>query len=113
VERLYYPVVPKGVLTRVVEDAKELGLSMPAWVADAGTTVIDDVVASTLDVAAYALVKQCAMATHASQVDNDDVVGMKQELFTLLFGIEYYQRAWSRHATTGDATDLFGGMQWD
>jgi hypothetical protein len=50
------------------------------------------------------------MATHASQIDNGDLVGMKQELFTLLFGTEYYQRAWSRREGSGDATDLFGGM---
>jgi len=110
VERLYYPVVPRGVITTFVEGAKQLGLSMPAWVLEAGTNVPDDDVASTLDVTAYALLKQQAMATHVSQVDNGDLVGMKQELFTLLFGTEYYQRAWSRHATTGDATDLFGGM---
>jgi hypothetical protein len=35
---------------------------------------------------------------------------MKQELFTLLFGIEYYQRAWSHYEAGGDTTDLFGGM---
>lgn len=109
-QRLYYPVVPRGVITTFVASAKALGLAMPAWVLEAGTNVPDDVVASTLDVNAYALLKQRAMATHASQVDNGDLVGMKQELFTLLFGTEYYQRAWSRHATTGDATDLFGGM---
>ena len=109
-ERLYYPVVPKGVITKVVDGAKDLGLTMPTWVLEAGTNVPDELVATTMDVSEYAALKQEAMATHASQVDNGDLVGMKQELFTLLFGIEYYQRAWSRHDVSGDATDLFGGM---
>jgi hypothetical protein len=43
-------------------------------------------------------------------VDNADLVTMDEELFTLLFGIEYYQRAWSRDVTSGDETDLFGGL---
>jgi LmbE family N-acetylglucosaminyl deacetylase len=109
-ERLYYPVVPKSIITNVVEGAKDLGLTMPTWVMDAGTNVPDELVATSMDVSEYAALKQKAMATHASQVDNGDLVGMKQELFTLLFGIEYYQRAWSRHDVSGDATDLFGGM---
>jgi len=28
----------------------------------------------------------------------------------MLFGTEYYHRAWSRIPTIEDATDLFGGM---
>jgi hypothetical protein len=35
---------------------------------------------------------------------------MSDELFTMLFGIEYYQRAWSRDVTAKDKTDLFGGL---
>jgi LmbE family N-acetylglucosaminyl deacetylase len=110
VERLYYPVVPEGVIKRFVAGASELGLSMPAWVVEAGTNVPDDVVATALDVGAYATLKQEAMATHISQVDNGDLVRMNQDLFTLLFGIEYYQRAWSRSVTGSDSDDLFGGM---
>jgi len=110
VERLYYPVVPRGVITKFVAGAKDLDLSMPAWVLDAGTNIPDELVATTMDVSAYAKLKQEAMAAHASQVDNGDLVRMNEELFTLLFGTEYYQRAWSRHAATGDGADLFGGL---
>jgi LmbE family N-acetylglucosaminyl deacetylase len=110
VERLYYPVVPRGVITRFVAGAKDLDLSMPAWVLDAGTNIPDELVATTMDVGAYARLKQEAMATHASQTDNADLVRMNEELFTLLFGTEYYQRAWSRHEATADGADLFGGL---
>ncbi|HUY17049.1 MAG TPA: PIG-L family deacetylase [Acidimicrobiales bacterium] len=110
VQRLYYPVVPRGVITAFVAGAKELELSMPAWVLDAGTNVPDELVATTMDVRAYARLKQEAMATHASQIDNGDLVRMNEELFTLLFGTEYYQRAWSRFEATDDDADLFGGL---
>jgi LmbE family N-acetylglucosaminyl deacetylase len=109
-QRLYYPVVPRGVITQFVRDTSDRGLSMPAWVLDAGTNVSDELVATMMDVRAYAKRKQEAMATHASQVDNDDLVGMNEELFTMLFGTEYYQRAWSRREAHGDSSDFFGGM---
>lgn len=110
VERLYYSVVPEDVMTTLVEGATSLGLSMPAWVLDAGTHVPDALVATTLDASAYVRVKHDAMAAHASQIDNEDLVEMNDELFALLFSTEYYQRAWSRHEASGDVTDLFGGL---
>ncbi len=111
-QRLYYPVVPTRVLTEFVAGATALGVFLPAWVLDAGLHVPDDLVASTMDVRAYAARKQAAMATHASQVDNGDLVRMNEGLFEQLFGTEYYQRAWSRSPARGDETDLFGGIEW-
>ena len=108
--RLYYPVAPKGVLEEFVAGARATGVFLPAWILDASHTVSDDVVATTMDVRSFAARKHRAIATHASQVDNADLVTMDEELFTLLFGIEYYQRAWSRDVTSGDETDLFGGL---
>jgi LmbE family N-acetylglucosaminyl deacetylase len=109
-QRLYYPVVPASVLATFVEGAKALDVFLPAWVLEAGQHVSDDLVTSMMDVRAYAKRKQLAMATHASQVDNGDLVRMHEDLFELLFGTEYYQRAWSRHDASGDDTDLFGGL---
>ena len=108
--RLYYPVAPKGVLETFVEGARAKGVFLPAWILDAGHTVSDDSVSTTMDVRDVAARKHRAIATHASQVDNADLVTMDEELFTLLFGVEYYQRAWSRDVTSGDETDLFGGL---
>jgi LmbE family N-acetylglucosaminyl deacetylase len=110
VERLYYSVVPAGIMTSLVAQAKEQGLSMPAWVLDASVFVSDDVVATTLDARDYVAVKHDAMAAHATQEDNEDLVEMNEELFSLLFSTEYYQRAWSRHDAHGDETDLMGGL---
>jgi LmbE family N-acetylglucosaminyl deacetylase len=110
VERLYYSVVPAGIMTSLVEQAKAQGLSMPAWVLDASVFVNDDVVATTLDARDYVVVKHDAMAAHPTQKDNEDLVEMNQQLFSLLFSTEFYQRAWSRHDTHGDETDLMGGL---
>lgn len=113
VERLYYPVVPREILSEFVEGAKEFGVFLPAWVLEAGTHVDADSVATTMRVGRYAGVKQRAMATHVSQVDNGDLVKMPEELFALLFGTEYFQRAWSRGALVAgvDAHDLLGGIR--
>ncbi len=107
--RLYYPVVPASVLQEFIAGAKAKDVFLPAWVLSAGV-VPDELVATTMDVRAFAKRKQLAIATHASQVDNAELVTMSDELFTMLFGIEYYQRAWSRDVTTDDKTDLFGGL---
>jgi LmbE family N-acetylglucosaminyl deacetylase len=58
----------------------------------------------------YVGVKQEALRTHASQTDNADLVTMEPDVFALMFGTEWFQRAWSRGAASGDATDLFGGL---
>ena len=109
-QRLYYPVVPRGVWTTFTSGATAQGLSLPAWILDATPATPDESVATVMDVTAYVSQKQRAIAAHASQVDNVDLVTMDPELFTLLFGIEYYQRAWSRYEACGDETDLFGGL---
>ncbi|MFI5036109.1 MAG: PIG-L family deacetylase [Acidimicrobiales bacterium] len=109
VERLYYPVAPTRVLERFIPLARERGVYTPVWVTR-GVGVDDGAITTTMDVAQYAGLKQRAIATHASQVDNADLVTMDEELFSLLFGVEYYQRAWSRSPATGDEHDLFGGL---
>ncbi|MBW4077922.1 MAG: GlcNAc-PI de-N-acetylase [Acidobacteria bacterium] len=109
-QRLYYPVVPRGVLADFKAGANAQGLSLPAWILDAVPDTPDELVATVMDVTSFATQKQEAIAAHASQIDNLDLVTMDQKLFTLLFGIEYYQRAWSRHNAKQDDTDLFGGL---
>ena len=109
-QRLYYPVVPRGVLEKFTRDAKVQGVYLPAWIIDATPDTPDELVACVMDVTEYATRKQEAIALHGSQIDNGDLVTMSTELFTLLFGTEYYQRAWSRSPVEGDHTDLFGGM---
>jgi LmbE family N-acetylglucosaminyl deacetylase len=110
VERLYYSVVPTGVMSSVVSDAAARGLSMPAWVLDAGSRIDPALVTTTLDVSDLVALKREAMAAHATQIDNKDLIEMDDEVFARLFRTEWYQRAWSRHETGGDETDLVGGL---
>jgi LmbE family N-acetylglucosaminyl deacetylase len=109
-ERLYYPVVPRSVLEKFVPQAQEMSVYLPAWVLEAGAGTADELVTTTIDVVDFASLKQEAIRTHRSQTDNDDLVTMEAELFALMFGTEYYERAWSRGAATGDDTDIFGGL---
>jgi len=111
VERLYYPVVPESVLRRFVPEAQAMDVFLPQWVLEAKYGVADESVATTIDVTRLASQKQACIAAHASQIDNADLVSMDPALFTLLFGTEYYQRAWSRHDAVGDEHDLFGGLR--
>ncbi len=109
-QRLYYPVVPQRVLTKFTRDAKEQGVYLPAWILDAAPATPDELVACVMDVTTYAKEKQEAIAAHASQVDNGDLVTMAPGLFAMLFGTEYYQLGWSRRPVLGDEHDLFGGL---
>lgn len=110
-QRLYYPIVPQSILTTFVPDAQALEVFLPAWVLDAGIGSPDELVTTTMDVRAFAEGKREAIATHASQIDNGDFITLDEELFLVLFGTEYYHRAWSRHDALGDETDLFGGLE--
>jgi len=109
-QRLYYPVVPRGVLAEFKSGAETQGVTLPAWILDAVPDIADESVSTVMDVRDYAGQKQSAIAAHASQIDNLDLVTMDPQLFTLLFGTEYYQRAWWRHDSHGDEADLFGGL---
>jgi LmbE family N-acetylglucosaminyl deacetylase len=102
--RLYYPVMPRSVIREFVPRARAAQVFLPAWITEADAGTPDELVATTLDARAYTGVKK------AAQLDNADLLTMDPELFTLMFGTEHYQRAWSRGAASGDGTDLFGGL---
>jgi LmbE family N-acetylglucosaminyl deacetylase len=110
-QRLFYPVVPRSVLGSFVTRAREQRIFLPAWVQNAVADIPDDSVATVMDVSRFAGLKQRAIATHASQSDNADLVSMDSELFALLFGTEYYQLGWRRdNSSLACAEDLFGGL---
>ncbi len=112
-QRIYYPVMPQRIMQEFLPAAKAKGLELPEWILRAVTDTPDDFVDTTMDVRKFAKVKQQAILTHASQIDNGDIANMDEELFMLLLGTEYYHRAWTRVPTVDDATDLFGGLPVD
>ena len=110
VQRLFYPVIPNSILPAFIDRARDLAIHLPAWVTEAGTHVGDEDVACAMKVSHFAARKQAAMALHASQVDNGDLVHMNGELFEMLFGTEYYQLGWQRESGATTFTDLFEGL---
>ncbi len=110
-QRLFYPVTPRSVLAEFMPKARAAQLSLPAWVEEAVADIPDDSVHVVMDVSRFSERKQRAIALHASQTDNADLVTMDPELFELLFGTEYYQLAWRRNeAAVACSADLFGGL---
>lgn len=110
-QRLFYPVIPRGVLGTFLARARARGVFLPAWVENAVADIPDDAVDCVMDVARFSALKQEAIATHASQVDNADLVTMEPEMFNLLLGTEYYQVGWQRDgASLACVDDLFGGL---
>jgi LmbE family N-acetylglucosaminyl deacetylase len=110
-QRLFYPVVPRSVLGSFVTQARAQGVFLPAWVENAAVDFPDEAVTSVMDVSRFSARKQRAIATHASQTDNADLVTMDEDLFALIFGTEYYQLGWRRdESSLACVEDLFGGL---
>jgi len=110
VERLYYPVMPSDLMAEFVIRATSEQVSLPTWVTDASVDIDRSLISTVMDVSRFSRLKQQAIATHASQTDNADLVTMNPELFAMLFGTEFYQRAFTKSPTAADGTDLFGGL---
>ncbi len=110
VERLYYPVMPSDLMADFVARATAQRVSLPKWVTDASVDIDRSLVSTVMDVSRFSSLKQRAIATHASQTDNADLVTMDPTLFAMLFGTEFYQRAFSKTPTSADSVDLFGGL---
>ncbi len=109
--RLFYPVVPRGVLDEFISRARDSGVYLPPWILEAVAETPDEAVAAVIDVAAVAPIKHRAIAAHASQLDNADLVAMDEEAFALLFGREYYQLGWERSPSSlACDDDLFKGL---
>jgi N-acetyl-1-D-myo-inositol-2-amino-2-deoxy-alpha-D-glucopyranoside deacetylase len=96
VRQLWYPVTPTRALDIFRPAARDAGVRLPAWVHDAGAGVSDAEVDFTPDTVPFAAAKHAALAAHASQIDNADLLTMPADLFTLLLGQEYYQCAMTR-----------------
>jgi len=110
-QRLFYPVTPRSVLSAFMPQARAANLNLPAWVEHAVADIADESVAVVMDVSRFSGRKQAAIALHASQIDNNDLVTMDPSMFELLFGTEYYQLAWRRdESKAAGSADLFGGL---
>ena len=111
VEKCYFPAVPASMLQGFLDLAVGAGMVLPEWLEDPDWGTPDELVATEVDCAAWVRVKHAALAAHASQVDNADLVGMPEEVFDLVFGTERYVRALDTTGTPLPERDLFEGVR--
>jgi LmbE family N-acetylglucosaminyl deacetylase len=69
----------------------------------------DDRVQTIIDCGDVVRLKHQALAAHASQVDNADLVGMEDDLFDAVFSVEMFVRGFDVTDAPLPETDLFVG----
>jgi LmbE family N-acetylglucosaminyl deacetylase len=111
VEKLYFPAVPASMLHGFLDLAVGAGMTLPEWLEAPDWGTPDELVATEVDCAPWVRVKHAALAAHASQVDNADLVGMPEEVFDVVFGTERYVRAFDATSTPLPERDLFEGIR--
>ena len=110
VERVHYHAIPESMLDAFLELATGAGMELPEWLEEPDWGTPDELVQTEIDCMPWVRVKHAALAAHASQVDNADLVGMPDEVFDIVFGTERYVRALDRTGTPLPETDLFQGI---
>jgi len=111
VEKVYFPAIPETLLKGFLDLARDGGLVLPEWLEDPDWGAPDDLVATEVDCTAWVRAKHAALAAHASQVDNADLVGLPDELFDAVFGVERFIRGLDRTGTALPEHDLFEGVR--
>jgi LmbE family N-acetylglucosaminyl deacetylase len=112
VTRLYTVAVASSTLAAFIELASASGMDLPDWIGQGlivGTP--DELVQTTVDCSEVVDVKHRALAAHATQVDNADLVAMDDELFGAIFGTESFVRHLDRTGSPLPETDLFQGIE--
>jgi LmbE family N-acetylglucosaminyl deacetylase len=71
----------------------------------------DELITTTIDVAAYASTKLESLAAHGSQADNIFFLQMGPELYARFFGVESFVRAEDRTDAPVPESDLFAGIR--
>ena len=110
VEKVYFVAMPKTAIEGFLVLAKESGMELPEWLDGElifGTE--DDLVQTVVDCSDVVRLKHQALAAHASQVDNADLVGMDDELFDAVFSVEMFVRGFDTTGSPLPETDLFAG----
>ena len=111
VQKVYFPAIPESLLEGFLKLAVDAGMTLPEWLEgtpDWGTP--DELVATEVDCTPWVRVKHDALAAHASQVDNVDLVTMPDDVFEAVFGVERFVRALDRTGTPLPERDLFEGV---
>jgi LmbE family N-acetylglucosaminyl deacetylase len=110
VERVYFPAVPASMLAGFLDLATAAGMELPEWLEEPDWGTPDELVRTEVDCTPWVRTKHAALAAHASQVDNADLVGMPDEVFDVVFGTERYVRGLDRTGSSLPESDLFQGI---
>ena len=110
VARVYFPAIPESMLAGFLDLAREAGMELPEWLEAPDWGTPDELVQTEVDCTPWVRLKHAALAAHASQVDNADLVGMPEEVFDIVFGTERYVRGLDRTGSPLPETDLFQGI---
>jgi LmbE family N-acetylglucosaminyl deacetylase len=110
VDKVYFPAVPASMLEGFLDLAVGAGMTLPEWLEAPDWGAPDELVRTEVDCTPWVRVKHAALAAHATQVDNADLVNMPAEVFDLVFGTERYVRAHDATGTALPEVDLFAGI---
>ena len=115
--KLYYTAFAKSAFKDALRAAKAAGLSaeqLPAFDFDPENPpfgVEDDVITTTVDVAADIAAKLAALRAHASQADNGFLLDLPQAVGAAVMGREHFIRALDKTGAPVPETDLFAGLR--
>jgi LmbE family N-acetylglucosaminyl deacetylase len=110
VRKVYFPAVPASLLDGFLKLAVDAGMVLPEWLEAPDWGTPDELVQTEVDCAPWVRRKHAALAAHASQVDNADLVGMPDDVFEVVFGTERYVRGLDRTGSPLPEVDLFEGI---
>jgi len=111
VRKVYYPAIPESLLAGFLDLARASGMELPEWLEAPDWGSPDELVATEVDCTEWVRLKHAALAAHGTQVDNADLVGMPDELFDAVFGVERFIRGLDRTGTALPEGDLFEGVR--
>jgi LmbE family N-acetylglucosaminyl deacetylase len=111
VQKAYYPAIPESMLQAFLALAVDAGLVLPEWLEAPDWGTADALVRTEVDCTPWVRRKHDALAAHASQLDNADLVGLPDDLFEVVFGTERFVRALDRTGTPLPEVDLFEGVR--
>ena len=112
VKRLYTVALAKTSLAAFVALAADSGMDLPDWIGQeliAGTD--DELVQTVIDCSEVVGLKHRALAAHATQTDNADLVAMDDELFDVIFGTETFVRQIDLTGSPLPEDDLVHGIE--
>jgi len=109
--KLYTVAIPESALAGFVELAQRGGMDLPEWISEGLVVGTPDAeVQTVIDCSDVVERKHRALAAHATQVDNADLVAMDDELFAAIFGTEMFVRLLDRTGSPLPEADLFAGV---